>query len=185
MRATEREIRELFEKALAGDARAYRAFLESVSVLVHHFVCRRLSRAGRPAQDGEDIVQETLIAIHAKRSTYDGVTPVTAWIHGIARYKLIDNLRASRADIDFATLDEMGGLTEEHERIEARLVVRKVLSLLPETLRAPVELMKLHELSAGEASLRTGTSAVTVRVNVHRGLKALSRYCGVDRSRSK
>ena len=185
MRATEHELKELFEKALAGDAGSYRVFLGSVSGLVHRFVCRRLSRAGRPVQDSEDIVQETLIAVHAKRNTYDGVTPVTAWIYGIARYKLIDSLRASRADIDFATLDEMNGLTEEYERIEARLVVRKVMSLLPETLRAPVELMKLHELSAGEASLRTGTSEVTVRVNVHRGLKALSRHCGVDRSRSK
>ena len=45
----------------------------------------------------EDLVQETLIAMHAKRATYDPSQPLTAWVYGIARYKLIDEYRRDKA----------------------------------------------------------------------------------------
>ena len=45
----------------------------------------------------EDAVQETLIAIHARRATYDPALPFTAWVYGIARYKLIDEYRRAQA----------------------------------------------------------------------------------------
>jgi RNA polymerase sigma-70 factor (ECF subfamily) len=185
MQTNERELKLLLVKGLAGDNAAYRLFLGKVSALLRQFVSRRLFRLRRSAQDNEDILQQALIAIHSKRNTYDGETPVTAWIYGIARYKLIDSLRASNADVNFADLDEMAGAIEDAEKSEARLVVWKAMSLLPETLRVPIELMKLQGLSAGEAALQTGTSEVTVRVNVHRGLKALARYCGVQGTRNE
>ena len=77
MKATEHELKTLLMDHLAGDPEAYRAFLEKVSVLLRQFVGRRLFRLRRSEQDVEDIVQETLIAIHARRHTYDGETPVT------------------------------------------------------------------------------------------------------------
>lgn len=178
MKATEHELKSLLMDHLAGDPEAYRAFLEKVSVLLRQFVGRRLFRLRRSEQDVEDIVQETLIAIHARRHTYDGETPVTAWVYAIARYKLIDNLRLSPCQSDLASLDEMDGAIDDSGQTEARLAVQKMLSLLPEKLRVPLELMKLQGLSASEAARQTGTSEVTVRVNVHRGLKALGRFTG-------
>src|SRR3546814_13079632 len=43
--------------------------------------------------DPEDIVQETLLAIHMKRHTWRDDAPVTPWLYAIARYKLIDAFR--------------------------------------------------------------------------------------------
>lgn len=181
MNATEPELKSLLMDHLAGDPDAYRTFLERISLLLRQFVGRKLFRMRRSEQDIEDIVQETLIAIHARRHTYDGETPVTAWAFAIARYKLIDSLRSSTSRREFALLDDMEGAVDHSRQTEARLVVRKIMSLLPERLRVPVELMKLEGLSASEAAQHTGTSEVTVRVNVHRGLKALGRLCGVER----
>ena len=175
-------MKALLVAGLAGDSEAYRTFLQSASELLRRFVRGRLARIGRSGQDSEDIVQEALIAIHTKRHTYDGETPVTAWIHGIARYKLIDNLRASSVDGRVVDPEDVGLGVQEIEQSEARLVIRKLLSLLPVALRRPVELVKLHGLSASEAARTTGTSEVTVRVNVHRGLKVIQRYCGVEGS---
>ena len=42
----------------------------------------------------EDLVQECLLAMHNKRHTYQSDQPLTAWVHAIARYKLIDLLRS-------------------------------------------------------------------------------------------
>lgn len=184
MNATEHELKSLLTDHLAGDPDAYRPFLEKISVLLRQFISRRLYRMRRSEQDVEDILQDTLIAIHARRHTYDGETPVTAWAYAIARYKLIDSLRSSTCRGDLDQLDEIDGAVDHSGQTEARLVVQKILSLLPERLRIPVELMKLEGLSAGEAARRTGTSEVTVRVNVHRGLKALGRFCGVDKDKA-
>jgi RNA polymerase sigma-70 factor (ECF subfamily) len=70
---------------LAGDADAYRHLL---AALTRHLRAYYLKRVGTGA--AEDLVQETLIAIHTRRGAYDAGQPLTAWVFGIARYKLID-----------------------------------------------------------------------------------------------
>ena len=54
---------------------------------------RGLARAGRSDAECEDIVQETLIAIHTKRQTWDQTRPISPWLSAIARHKFIDHLR--------------------------------------------------------------------------------------------
>src|ERR1700753_3072291 len=76
---------------LAGDAAAYRMLLQGLTRHLRGYFARRL---GMDA--AEDAVQETLIAIHSKRATYDPARPFTAWVYGIARYKLIDVYRRNR-----------------------------------------------------------------------------------------
>src|SRR3546814_11915938 len=75
---------------LAGNAEAYHQLLEAVAQRLRVYFTRR---AGADCADLEDLVQETLIAIHRKRASYDRTLPFTAWLHAIARYKLIDHLR--------------------------------------------------------------------------------------------
>jgi RNA polymerase sigma-70 factor (ECF subfamily) len=180
MIANENELKNLLLAGLAGDNDAYRSFLDQVSRLLRLFIGRRLFRNRQTEQDSEDIVQETLIAIHSKRNTYDGETPVTAWIYGIARYKLIDNLRKSKNSANLAELDETHLAFDDTSKIEARLIVRKAVSLLPENLRQPVVLMKLQGHSVSEIASKTGASEVAVRINVYRGLKAMRRKIGTN-----
>ncbi len=125
----------------------------------------------------EDLVQETLIAIHNQRHTYDPGQPFTAWAYAIARYKLIDRYRQfTRHDGHNDTLDDFHAETIGHEdnAHEARRDIGKLLDTLPEKQRAPIQLVKLEGLSIIEASARTGQSESAVKVNIHRGLKALA-----------
>ena len=39
------------------------------------------------------------MAIHARRHTYDPAEALTPWVYAIARYKLIDHLRRTRASM--------------------------------------------------------------------------------------
>src|ERR1700743_26515 len=80
---------------LAGEAGPYRRLLEELSGLLRAYYGRRCP----PGLDAEDLVQETLIAVHTRRATYDAGQPFTAWAYAIARYKLIDALRRSRAHL--------------------------------------------------------------------------------------
>ncbi|HEX4097595.1 MAG TPA: sigma-70 family RNA polymerase sigma factor, partial [Caulobacteraceae bacterium] len=78
---------------LAGETEPYRRLLDELSRLLRAFYGRRCP----PGMDAEDLVQETLIAVHTRRATYDPGQPFTAWAYAIARYKLIDALRRGRA----------------------------------------------------------------------------------------
>ena len=91
LKTGEDRLRSLFVQGLAGDAKAYQAFLRDMSAHLRAFFKRRL--ASLP-DDVEDLVQETLLALHNQRHTYQSTQPLTAWVHAIARYKLVDLFRA-------------------------------------------------------------------------------------------
>lgn len=169
----------LWEHARAGSESAYGAFLTALASLLRTYVRRQLLRYGRSESETEDIVQEALLAIHEKRHTHDRDIPIAAWAYAITRYKLIDFLRLSEKDARAVPLEDMEqAVGTDATQLDVRLSVRKILATLPEGMRRPIELMKLMGLSAKEAATLTGTSEAAVKVNVHRGLKAMARSFG-------
>ena len=85
--ADEAHLRALLLQGLAGDDAAHRAFLTEAAGLLRAYFRNRLRGQ---AEDAEDLVQETLVALHTRRDTYDPNYPLTAWMYAIARYRLID-----------------------------------------------------------------------------------------------
>src|ERR1019366_9893613 len=100
----EERLRQLLIRGLAGDAPAYHAFLRELSAHLRAFLRKRLVRM---PDDVEDLVQESLLAVHNQRHTYDPGQPLTPWVYALARYKLIDLLRRrSRTEMLNEPLDE-------------------------------------------------------------------------------
>lgn len=171
----------MFLRGLDGDRSAYRAFLEGLTEQLRGYVRRQLVRVGHGDGEAEDIVQDVLIAIHERRHTYEREVPVTAWAHAIARYKLIDFLRATTATRQHVPLeDAVDCIGDDATRIEVAFIVRRLLATLPERFRKPIELTRLHGLSVTEAAEKIGMSEAAVKVNVHRGIKSLFRLVGGD-----
>jgi RNA polymerase sigma-70 factor, ECF subfamily len=173
--ASEDRLRDLLARGLAGDAPAYRACLKELSAHLRAFLRRRLVRL---PDEVEDLVQETLLAIHNQRHTYDTAQPLTAWVHAIARYKLVDLLRrrAVRDALNDPLDEEMDLLSaSETEASDARRDIARLLERLPDSQRLPIVHMKLEGLSVVETARLTGLSESAVKVGVHRGLKALAR----------
>lgn len=172
--ASEERLRELLVRGLAGDAQAYHAFLKDLSAHLRAFLRKRLARL---PDEVEDLVQESLLAIHNQRHTYDADQPLTAWIYAIARYKLVDFLRR-RARRDLLTDpfdDELDVLSaSDTGAAEARHDLGKLLERLPDRQRLSIVHMKLKGMSAAETARLTGMSESAVKVGVHRGLKALA-----------
>ncbi|MGC2519652.1 MAG: sigma-70 family RNA polymerase sigma factor [Burkholderiales bacterium] len=172
--AGEERLRQLLIRGLAGDAPAYHAFLQELSRHLRAFLRKRLARL---PDEVEDLVQESLLAIHNQRHTYDAGLPLTAWVHAIAKYKFIDLLRR-RAKHDLLTdpLDDEFDLasSEDAEAAEAHRDLRKLLEQLPDRQRLPIVHTKLEGLSVAEAARVTGMSESAIKVGVHRGLKALA-----------
>ena len=174
MSASESQLRDLLLRGLAGDAAAYHGFLKELSAHLRAFLRRRL--ASLP-DDVEDLVQETLLAVHNQRHTYDAGQPLTAWAHAIARYKLVDLLRrrAGREALTGVLNDELDLFAASDAAAnDARRDVAKLLSQLPDRHRLPIHYVKLEGLSVAEAARKCGMSESAVKVGVHRGLKALA-----------
>jgi RNA polymerase sigma-70 factor (ECF subfamily) len=164
----------LMARAQAGDGAAYRDLLGQLGAHLRGFLRRRLERL---PDDVEDLVQEALLAIHNQRHTYDPGQPFTAWVHAIARYKLVDFLRrrSAREAQDLPLDDQTDWLAApETESQGARRDLVALLARLPDRHRLPIVHMKLEGLSAAETARRTGMSESAVKVGVHRGLKALA-----------
>ncbi|WP_398492996.1 sigma-70 family RNA polymerase sigma factor [Variovorax sp.] len=174
----EAALRSLFLRGLDGDAKAYRDFLQRLSAHLRAFLGRRLF--GWP-DDVEDLVQECLLAMHNQRHTYQSDQPLTAWVHAIARYKMIDLLRAksSREALQDPLDDEQGLFAaSDIEASDARRDLGGLLETLPERQRLPIVHVKIEGLSVAETASLTGMSESAVKVGIHRGLKALAARFG-------
>jgi RNA polymerase sigma-70 factor (ECF subfamily) len=172
--ASEERLRALLVRAIAGDAAAYHVFLRDLGAHLRAFLRKRLARL---PDEVEDLVQETLLAVHNQRHTYDESQPLTAWLHAIARYKLVDLLRRrARRDLLNDPLDDGNELlvASDTEAADARRDVAKLLDTLPDRQRRPIVHVKLEGLSVAETAKLTGMSESAVKVGVHRGLKALA-----------
>ena len=178
---TEAELRRLMLAGLSGDEAAYRRCLQLLARHLRSFLRRRLF--GWP-DDVEDLVQECLLAMHTKRHTYQPDQPLTPWVHAIARYKLIDLLRAHGVrealhdplDDDMPLFD-----TAENDALDARHDVLEMLQSLPDKQRRSIECVKIEGWSVAETARLTGQSESAVKVGIHRGLKALAARFGVER----
>jgi RNA polymerase sigma-70 factor (ECF subfamily) len=178
-RGADDDLRPIWLRAQAGDEEAYRSALITVAARLRGYFRRRLH--ANP-DDVEDLVQETLLALHLQRGTYDPALPVGAWMHAIARHKLIDHWRrrghqGTRLPLDEA--DEAFGAPAGEG--EARRDLGKLLDKLPDAQRRAIRLTKIEGLSVAEAALHTGVSQSAIKVQVHRGLKRLSELVRSER----
>ena len=156
---------------LSGSAAAYRRLLEAAATRLRAYFARRL---GGDCPDVEDLVQETLIAIHQRRESYDRSLPFTAWLHAIARYKLIDHLRRRgvRKLVSLEDAEEVAA-SDEGEALLASVDVERLLKELPEKYQLSIRMTRIEGRSVAETAAVTGQSPSGVKIGVHRGIKRL------------
>ena len=167
--------------ALDGDVGAYKTLLGAVAPHLRGVVRPLLMRSGRGLADLEDIVQETLLAVHLKRATWDPSFPFLPWLNAVARYKAIDALRKSgfRVDVDIDTMSE--SLAAPDERRDSSLDSARILNALDERQRKLVEQIIMVGRSSADVGAELGISEGAVRVALHRSLKRLGKMFGKSR----
>lgn len=162
--------------AQAGNGGAYSRLLGDLALWLGRYFKRRL-----PPDDVDDAVQETLLAIHRRRHTYDVRYPFAPWLASIARRKWVDQLRLLErrptSDISGDISGDIPGIlaTPDHEvAITSASVLTSLMGGLRPAQSRVIELVKLRGYSIEEASRETGQSVSAVKVNIHRGLARLT-----------
>ena len=169
----ETDLRLLMIAGLAGDAQAYRRLLDCLGGTLRRYFLRRLG--SDKGADAEDLVQETLAGLHQKRATYDPGQPLTAWVHAIARYKMIDHFRRRRIRIH-VPIDDAHDLFEPDRSaaVMARIDIERMLDGLPTQSRAILKAVRLDGRDVADVARERGVTESAIRVSIHRSLKTLA-----------
>jgi RNA polymerase sigma factor (sigma-70 family) len=154
--------------AQAGNAGVYHRLLSEVDGWLRRYFARR----GLPPTMVDDAVQDTLLAIHQKRHTYDPGRPFEPWLAAIARYKWIDRLRTMKS-APTEELSEDIPVADHGDTVASAWSLERLLTELKPAQSDVIRLVKLQGLSVEEAAARTGQSISLVKVNIHRGLGRL------------
>ncbi len=171
-------------EARQGDALAYQRLLAAIALTIRPAVRGRLARMGFSASDAEDIVQEVLIAIHAKRHTWDEARPILPWVGAVVRYKALDAVRRlareRRRHVDTPVEDWADLLPElGQDRDRVFIDAERALAALSGREAGVVRAIALEGASAREAAARLGLNEGAVRVALHRGLRRLATLAGM------
>jgi RNA polymerase sigma-70 factor (ECF subfamily) len=167
----ETRLKTLMLRGLDGDAKAHRLLLSLLSERLRAYFAQRMASA--PA-DVEDLVQETLLAVHLRRGTYDRDKTFTAWAFAIARYKLIDHWRRRKIRAAVPLDDEALFVSAPAVESDDGLDLTRALGTLPPRQRALIEDVKVHGFSLSEAGERIGVTEGAAKVALHRALKMLA-----------
>jgi RNA polymerase sigma-70 factor (ECF subfamily) len=179
-REQERQAADLMRQAQQGDHVAYASLLVLLTA-----VCRRFARArlgGSPCFD--DVVQETLMTVHAARHTYDAARPFAPWFYAIATNRLIDVVRRERRvhrrESAVESLPEVAAGESGNDAVDVE-AIHAALAALPDRQRKVIEGLKFQDRSVKEMAGVMNMSESAVKVTAHRGYRALRRLLGGGR----
>jgi RNA polymerase sigma-70 factor (ECF subfamily) len=167
---------ELMRAANRGDGEAYRRVLGELAPLLRALARRGLARYGAGPEEAEDIVQETLLALHLKRHTWDEARPLLPWVRAIAQNKLLDALRrrGRQAHVPIDNLGEELLAVETEPAVLDGVESGLALSRLSGRARDIVVAISVEGASAREVADRLGMTEGAVRVALHRALRSLA-----------
>lgn len=175
--ADEKRWSALMVSAQAGDEADYRCLLGELSDVVMRYLSSRIGFH----HFLDDCVQETLIAIHEARHTYDSNRKFRPWLFAIVRHKAIDALRKQRSQQNI--IDSQAVLEQPDigaEQLENSILSGRLVNSLSAPYREAITLTKIVGLSTSEAAAQLSISESALKVRIHRAITQLRRMMEAD-----
>lgn len=158
----------LVRAVLDGDRDVFGRLYDLYAPLVHGILLARVPRA-----EVDDLVQDIFLHAYRKLHTLRDAAAFGPWIAMIARNRAVDFHRRSKETVEIN--DELrGSNTQESKAAEILELIRN----LPEAYRETLVLRLVEGMTGPEIAERTGLTAASVRVNLHRGMKLLRERLG-------
>ena len=158
----------LVRAVLQGDREGFSRLYELYAPLVHGILLARVPRA-----EVDDLVQDIFLHAFKKLHTLRDAAAFGPWIAMIARNRAVDFYRRSKETVEIN--DDLRG-SEPHDSRAAEIL--EVIRSLPEAYRETLVLRLVEGMTGPEIAARTGLTAASVRVNLHRGMKLLREQLG-------
>jgi RNA polymerase sigma-70 factor, ECF subfamily len=156
---------ELIAAARAGDRAAFGHLYGRYARMVHGIALSRLR-----SQDADDVVQEVFVRALKRLRTLREPRAFGGWLAAIAHHVVVDTIRRAPPDVEVG--EEPSMREAQHDQLEAHRAFAAIRAL-PDAYRETVMLRLVEGMTGPEIAERTGLTAGSVRVNLHRGLKLL------------
>lgn len=164
----DRLFSELMTQAQNGDGVAYERLLTAISKVIRGFVSQRIANE----QEIDDVVQNTLLAIHNASHTYNTNRSFLSWMFAIAKYKMNDSLRSYYKD---KTLIEEGMYDDQlrNEYFVMTLpsstdLLEDLMQGLPDRQKKIVLMVKVDGYSIKDVAQHLNVTESAVKVAAHR-----------------
>jgi RNA polymerase sigma-70 factor (ECF subfamily) len=158
----------LVRAVLAGDREGFARLYDLYAPLVHGILLARVPRA-----EVADLVQDIFLHAFKKLHTLRDSAAFGPWIAMIARNRAVDFHRRSKETVEIN--DDLRGSDSHDSRAQEIL---ELIRSLPEAYRETLVLRLVEGMTGPEIAARTGLTAASVRVNLHRGMKLLREQLG-------
>ena len=158
----------LVRAVLEGDRDGFARLYHLYAPLVHGILLARVPRA-----EVDDLVQDIFLHAFKKLHTLRDASAFGPWIAMIARNRAVDFHRRSRETVEID--DDLRG-SDTHDSKAAEIL--ELIRSLPEAYRETLVLRLVEGMTGPEIAARTGLTAPSVRVNLHRGMKLLRERLG-------
>ena len=155
----------LVRASCAGDRAAFERLYERYARFVHGILLSRVHRA-----DVDDLLQEIFLAAWNRLDRLRDPAAFGGWIAMIARNRATDHHRQATEHVGLP--DTLAAQDSTAERAEANAALAAIQQL-PPAYRETLVLRLVEGLTGPEIAERTGLTAASVRVNLHRGMKML------------
>lgn len=127
-------------------------------------------------EEARDVVQDVFLKLWQKRGTLDGVDNIEAFAMRMTRNKCYDKQRANRT---YSLEEQQSGwqndkrsdLNEELDRSEAALLIKKLITQLPDLQRKVIQMRDIDQLDYDEIAEQTQLNINAIRVNLSRARK--------------
>lgn len=162
----------MMARAQAGDRDAYNQLLKAMVPVIRALVHRKIHDETLT----EDVIQETLLAIHRVRHTYDPHRPILPWIAAIASARAIDALRQRGRRAEVQDDDALDACFAERETGDHHEELAGYLGSLPARQREIIESVHLREQSLADAAAESNLSVSAVKSLLHRAMTHLRKY---------
>lgn len=164
------EDADLVRQARDGDEGAFGDLYQRYARVVHGLLLARI-----PIADVDDLVQDVFVSAWTRLDSLRDPAAFGGWLAMIARNRAADFHRRATETVELPdTLEAHDATAERADALAALEVVRS----LPEAYRETLILRLVEGLSGPEIAQRTGLTAASVRVNLHRGMKLLREKLG-------
>jgi RNA polymerase sigma-70 factor (ECF subfamily) len=158
----------LIKAVLDGEREAFNQLYELYSPLVHGILLVRVPRI-----EVDDLVQDIFLHAFRKLHTLRDWNAFGPWIAMIARNRATDFHRRSKETVE---ITEDVRSTDPSTNRAAEIL--ELIKELPEAYRETLVLRLVEGMTGPEIATRTGMTAASVRVNLHRGMKQLREKLG-------
>ena len=155
----------LVRRAQKGEEAAFTRLYDRYARFIHGVL---LARVG--AGEVEDLVQDVFLTAWKNLGTLRDPAAFGGWLSMIARNRAVDLHRRDVQSVALPLDLPAPGSTASH--VEA-VGVLDVIRSLPVAYRETLVLRLVEGMTGPEIAERTGLTAASVRVNLHRGMKLL------------